>query len=84
MLVSILILMIGTMATLSLVGTSAASLSRTKAREGAVNLSRELLERAHNLPYAQVGEPNWYLDSLDGTPGPDRVRQLGRRAGLAL
>jgi hypothetical protein len=69
MLVSILLLMIGTLATLSLVGTSNASLSKTRAREGAVNLSRELLERAHNLPYAQMGEPNWFQNSLDETPG---------------
>ena len=69
MLVSILVLMLGTLATLSLVGTTNASLSKTKAREGAVNLSRELLERSHSLPYAQVGEPNWFRDSLDETPG---------------
>jgi hypothetical protein len=68
-LVSMLILMIGTLATLSLVGSSNSVLSQTRAREGAVNLSRELLERAHNTSYAQVGDPNWFRDSLAGTPG---------------
>jgi hypothetical protein len=68
-LISILILLFGTLATFSLVSTSNANLSQTRARETAVNLSRELLERAHNLPYAQVGDPNWFRSSLDSTSG---------------
>jgi Tfp pilus assembly protein PilV len=68
-LVSMLILMVGTLATLSLVASSNSVLSQTRAREGAVNLSRELLERAHNTSYAQVGDPNWFRTSLEGTPG---------------
>ena len=68
-LVSMLILMIGTLATLSLVGSSNSVLSKTRAREAAVNLSREILERAHNTAYSQVGEPNWSRDNLDDTSG---------------
>jgi hypothetical protein len=68
-LVSMLILMVGTLATLSLVGNSNSVLSKTRAREAAVNLSRELLERAHQTPYAQIGDPNWSRDNLDDTSG---------------
>jgi hypothetical protein len=68
-LVSMLILMIGTLATLSLVGNSNSVLSQTRAREAAVNLSRELLERAHNTSYAVVGDPNWFWNNLADTPG---------------
>jgi hypothetical protein len=68
-LISILILLIAASATLSLISTSNANLSRTRAREAAVNLSRELLEKAHDIPYAQVGEPNWFGTSLEGTSG---------------
>jgi hypothetical protein len=68
-LVSILILMIGTLSTLSLVSNSNAKLSQTRAREAAVNLSRELLETAHDVPFTQIGEPNWFRDSLTSTPG---------------
>ena len=68
-LISILILLIATSATLSLISTSNANLSRTRAREAAVNLSRELLEKAHDISYSQVGEPNWFRTSLETTSG---------------
>jgi Big-like domain-containing protein len=68
-LVSMTVLLAATLGSLSIVGSSNGSLSQTRAREGATNLARELLEGAHSVTYSQVGEPDWFRTTLESTDG---------------
>jgi prepilin-type N-terminal cleavage/methylation domain-containing protein len=68
LLVTAALLLIGIAGTIALIdGANARSLS-SRAREGATNLQRELIERARSVPYPQLTSQG-LADSLQGMPG---------------
>jgi prepilin-type N-terminal cleavage/methylation domain-containing protein len=68
-LVAMAVLLVGTLGTFLLVGTANGNLSQTKARDGATNLARELLENARETAYAEVGHSSWFTSTLRDIPG---------------
>ena len=68
-LIAMIVLLIGMLGTFLLVGTANGSLSKTKAREGATNLTRELLESSRETAYANVGQSGWFTSTLQNTAG---------------
>jgi prepilin-type N-terminal cleavage/methylation domain-containing protein len=68
-LIAMMVLLIGMLGTFLLVGTANGSLSKTKAREGATNLARELLEGSRETAYANVGQSGWFTSTLQNTAG---------------
>jgi type IV pilus modification protein PilV len=68
-LVAMLLLLVGMLATFLLVGNANATLSKTRAREAATNLARELLEGARDTSYNQIGQANWFQSTLQNTSG---------------
>jgi prepilin-type N-terminal cleavage/methylation domain-containing protein len=69
MLIAMTVLLIGMLGTFLLVGTANGNLSRTKAREGATNLARDLLESSRETAYAQIGQSGWFTSTLQNAPG---------------
>lgn len=69
MLIAMAVLLIGMLGTFLLVATANGSLSKTKAREGATNLTRELLESSRETAYANVGQSGWFTSTLQNTVG---------------
>ncbi|MEA2388652.1 MAG: hypothetical protein QOG41_1425 [Thermoleophilaceae bacterium] len=71
-LVAATLLIIGSLGTFALVDTANSTTSQARAREGATNLGREVLEDARSTAYANVGPPGWLqpkLQSLSGGTG---------------
>jgi Tfp pilus assembly protein PilV len=68
-LVAMLLLLVGMLATFMLVGNANATLSKTRAREAATNLARELLEGARDTTYSKIGTSGWYTSTLQGVSG---------------
>jgi Bacterial Ig-like domain len=68
-LVAMLLLLVGMLATFILVGNANATLSKTRAREAATNLARELLEDARDTTYSKVGTSGWYTSTLQNVSG---------------
>lgn len=68
-LIAMAVLLVGMLGTFVLVGTANGSLSQTKAREGATNLARELLENARETAYPEVGQSSWFTSTLRDIPG---------------
>ena len=62
-------LLVGMLGTFQLVGVANGSIARTKARDGATNLARELLESAHETAYAEVGVSSWFTATLGDVSG---------------
>src|SRR5436190_2138499 len=71
--VAMLILLVGMLATFMLINDANASMGQTRAREAATNLGRELLESAHDTPYAQVGQVGWFQQALQNISGGSAV-----------
>jgi prepilin-type N-terminal cleavage/methylation domain-containing protein len=72
-LVAMLLLLVGMLATFLLVGNANATLSKTRAREAATNLAREVLEDARDTPYSGIGKSNWFQSNLQGISGGSGV-----------
>jgi hypothetical protein len=68
LLVATLILAVGILGTLSMIDTSSATTSKTKAREGATNLGRAVLEIARAVPYRDLTAETIYAE-LEKHPG---------------
>jgi Tfp pilus assembly protein PilV len=68
-LVAMLLLLVGMLATFILVGSANATLSKTRAREAATNLARELLEGSRDTTYSKIGTSGWFTSQLQGTSG---------------
>jgi type II secretory pathway pseudopilin PulG len=76
-LMAAVILIVGMTALFGLLDSSVKASFQTRAREGATNLARQILEDAHTIPYAQIS-PNSIVSSLQAmnglantTPGPE-------------
>jgi type II secretory pathway pseudopilin PulG len=68
-LVAALVLIVGMLATFAAISSGNFNLTKTRAREGATNLARELLENSHDISYTQVGQPNSFTPTLQNLPG---------------
>jgi prepilin-type N-terminal cleavage/methylation domain-containing protein len=69
MLVAMTLLLVGMLGTFMLVGAANGNQSRTKAREGATNLARELLEASRETAFAKIGPSGWFTPTLQGVAG---------------
>lgn len=68
-LVAAVILMVGLLGVFLMIDIANGSTVRSGAREGAVNLAREMLEDARAIPFAQLDQTTWATNALDGTEG---------------
>ena len=66
--VAVIILLAGVLGTLTLLDGANAATSRTKAREAATNLARELIESARAVPYTDLGTPQ-IVPAIQQQPG---------------
>src|SRR5947208_3748900 len=60
------LLLVGLLGTVKLIDVASSSQGDAKAREGATNLARELLEDAHDTAYKQIGSSGWITSALAG------------------
>jgi type II secretory pathway pseudopilin PulG len=67
-LVAVVVLIVGLTALFGLLDTSLKATASTRAREGATNLAREILEDAGTIPYAQIS-PNSLVSQLQAMNG---------------
>jgi prepilin-type N-terminal cleavage/methylation domain-containing protein len=67
-LIAAVVLVIGLTTLYGLLETSVKAGETTRAREGATNLARQVLEDAHSLPYAQIS-PSSITSELQALPG---------------
>src|SRR5436305_13987378 len=58
------LLLVGLLGTVKLIDVASSSQGDSKAREGATNLAREVLEDAHDTSYSQIGTAGWITPSL--------------------
>ncbi|HKP91458.1 MAG TPA: hypothetical protein VJT75_15945 [Thermoleophilaceae bacterium] len=68
-LVAATLLLIGALGTFALIDTANDTTSSTRAREGATNLGREVLEDARSVAYTKIGQANWFQTQLQGLAG---------------
>jgi Tfp pilus assembly protein PilV len=85
-LIAAVVLIVGLTTLFGLVDTSLKATASTRAREGATNLAREILEDARTLAYAQIS-PNSIVGTLQGMHGLENVSggatwQIKRRGVL--
>lgn len=81
--VAMIILLAGVLGALTLLDGANAATSRTKAREAATNLARELIESARALPYSDLSTPEIAslmqdhpgLDDVDSAPAEWQIRR---------
>ena len=65
-----MLLLVGVLGTVSLIDVSNTSASNSRARDGATNLARELLEDAHDTSYSQVAASGtWLNPTMQGLSG---------------
>jgi type II secretory pathway pseudopilin PulG len=67
-LIAAVVLIIGLLSLFGLLETSLKASAATRAREGATNLGRQILEDAHTIPYAQLS-PSSIVSELQAMPG---------------
>ena len=67
--VAMVILLIGVMATFVMLDVANGDESQASSREGATNLARELLEDAHAKQYTQIGPAGWFQTQLQTIGG---------------
>src|SRR3989442_134390 len=68
--VAMMLLLVGVLGTVSLIDVSNTSAANSRARDGATNLARELLEDAHDTSYSQVAASStWLNPTLQGLSG---------------
>lgn len=58
------LLLVGLLGTVKLIDVASSSQGDSKAREGATNLAREVLEDAHATAYTQIGSSGWITSPL--------------------
>src|SRR5207244_3484671 len=66
--VAMTLLLVGLVGTIKLIDVGSASQGDARAREGATNLARELLEDAHDTASKQIGASGWFtpvMQNLD-------------------
>jgi Tfp pilus assembly protein PilV len=68
-LVSAVMLLSGLMGSFMLVDVANDSATKSRAREGATNVAREVLEKSRNTGYAQIGQTDWLDSTLQGLSG---------------
>jgi hypothetical protein len=68
-LVAATLLLIGALGTFALLDTANSTTASARAREGATNLAREVLEDARSVAYTRIGQPNWLQPQLQGLAG---------------
>jgi Tfp pilus assembly protein PilV len=64
-----LVLIIGIFGTFVLIEASNAGINRARAREGATNLAREILESSHETQYSKIGQSAWLDPTITNLPG---------------
>jgi prepilin-type N-terminal cleavage/methylation domain-containing protein len=75
-LVAITILLIGVLGVVAMVDGANAVTQRTKAREGATNVARSVIEVGRAVPYKELDEDTLYA-ALDSRPGLDDAQPAG-------
>jgi Tfp pilus assembly protein PilV len=68
-LVSAVVMLTGLMGTFLLVDVADNSSNRSRAREGATNIAREVLENARDTSYVEIGQSGWLDPSLQSLTG---------------
>src|SRR3954454_14891125 len=68
-LVAATLLLIGALGTFALIDAANSTTASSRAREGATNLGREVLEDSRSVAYTQIGQPNWFQTQLQGLAG---------------
>jgi Tfp pilus assembly protein PilV len=68
LMVSTVVLAVGVLGTVSMIDSSNATTSRNKAREGATNLGRAVMEVARGVPYKDL-DPETVLETVNSRPG---------------
>src|ERR671938_1238284 len=68
-LVAATLLLVGALGTFALVDTANSATASSRAREGATNLGREVLEDARSVAYTKIGQPSWFQTQLQGLAG---------------
>jgi len=72
-LVAAVILMVGLLGVFLMIDVANGSTVRSGAREGAVNLAREMVENARAVPFAQLDQATWADTALTNTEGRSQV-----------
>jgi Tfp pilus assembly protein PilV len=68
--VAMTLLLVGVLGTVRMIDASSSSAANARARDGATNLARELLEDAHDTSYSQVAATGtWLNPTLQGLSG---------------
>lgn len=67
-LVAMTVLLVGVMSAVALIDRANATTVKTRAREGAVNVARELIEAARSVPYANLA-PTTVVSEIQTLPG---------------
>jgi Tfp pilus assembly protein PilV len=68
-LVAATLLLIGALGTFALMDTANSTTAASRAREGATNLGREVLENARSVAYTKIGQPSWFQTQLQTLAG---------------
>src|ERR687884_310232 len=68
-LVAATLLLIGALGTFALIDAANGSTAASRAREGATNLGREVLEDARSVAYTKIGQPSWLQPQLQALAG---------------
>lgn len=68
-LVAATLLLVGALGTFVLIDTANSTTAASRAREGATNLGREVLENARSVAFTKIGQPNWFQTQLQGLAG---------------
>ena len=68
-LVAATLLLVGALGTFALLDTANGAASSSRAREGATNLGREILEDARSVAYTKIGQPGWLQPQLQALAG---------------
>jgi type II secretory pathway pseudopilin PulG len=68
-LVAATLLLIGALGTFALLDAANATTAASRAREGATNIAREVLEDSRSVAYTKIGQPNWLQSQLQGLAG---------------
>jgi Tfp pilus assembly protein PilV len=68
-LVAVTLILVGLVGTVALVNTASSAQGTSRAREGATNLAREVLEDAHAKAFAAIGQGGWLTTELTDLHG---------------
>lgn len=68
-LVAATLLLIGALGTFALIDTANSTTAASRAREGATNLGREVLEDSRSVAFTKIGQANWLQPQLQALAG---------------